>query len=64
MFKIAEAQAAEFFLDGNAVQPQSAHFWPELPGKGIGGINFRSDRGDAVCGEPSRRFAYRVRDFA
>jgi DNA-binding transcriptional LysR family regulator len=36
VFEIAEAEAAVFFLDGDAVQAQLAHFGPELALEGVG----------------------------
>ncbi len=51
VFEVAQAQAAELLLDGDTVQAECAHLWPELAGEGVGFVDPGGDRGDLVGGE-------------
>ena len=51
MVEIAEAEAAIFLLDGDAVKAEFAHGGPEVAGEPVLGIDLRRQRGDMIGGE-------------
>jgi hypothetical protein len=64
MFQIAQAEAAPFFLDGNAVQAKVAHLRPELTRKAVGLVDVGGDRRDLGGGEPGRGVPKGVDSFS
>jgi len=64
MFEIAEAEPAKFLLDGDAVEPERAHFGPQMAGEGIVGVDRCRDRRDPVAGETPRRLSDHVGGLA
>ncbi len=64
MLEIAEARAAEFLLDGDAVQAQLAHLGPQLAREPVGLVDLGGDRRDLGGGEALDLVAQRVGGFA
>ena len=64
VLEIAEAAAAVFFLDGDAVQAERADLGPEIPGELVAAVDFGGARRDFVLRERIYRLAYSVRSLA
>src|SRR5262249_51909113 len=64
MFEIAEARAAVFFFNRDAVQPECADFRPELARKFVGFVDIGGTRRDFVACEILDGFAKRIRGLA
>src|SRR6476661_260393 len=64
MLEIAEAEAAIFLLDGDAVEAECAHFGPKLARKPVLRVDLRGERGNAVGGEARGGLADRIRHLA
>ena len=64
VLEIAEAGAAIFLLDGDAVQAERADLGPEIARELIAAVDFGGARRDLVLRERIHRLAYRVRGLA
>ncbi len=64
MLEVAEAEAAIFLLDGDAVQAERAHFGPEIARETVLGVDPRRERRDTVGRETPHRLADHVRILA
>src|ERR1700754_3031431 len=60
MLEIAEARAAIFFLDRDAVQAERAHLGPQIAREFIAAVDVVGTRRDAVTGEVAHRLAQHV----
>ena len=64
MVEIAEPEPAIRLRDGDAVQPELAHFGPQLARKPVLGVDRGGERRDPVGREALGRFADHVRRLA
>src|SRR5438477_12263090 len=64
MLEVAQAGAAIFFFNRDAVKPQFAKLRPEMAGKLVGPIDFGGNRGDFSAGKRSDAIADLLRGFA
>src|SRR5690606_2020929 len=64
VLEIAEADAAIFLLDGDAVQTELSHPGPEVPREFIGAVDLRRTRSDMVLREVPHGFADRIGGLA
>ena len=64
VLEIAEAGAAIFLLDGDAVQAERADLGPEVARKLIAAVDFGGARRDFVLRERMHRLADRIRGLA
>src|SRR5262245_53378339 len=64
MVEITETGAAEFFLDGDAMQAEGAHPRPELARKRVAFVDLRGQRSNMIGRKPRRRFTDRIRGVA
>jgi len=62
--EVAQAGAAVFFLDGDAVQAERAHLRPQVAREGVGLVDLVGARRDLVVGKAPRRVAKHVDVFA
>jgi hypothetical protein len=60
VFEIAEARSAELLLDGDAVQAELAHLWPQLTREAVGPVDLGGDRCHLGRGEALDLVAQRV----
>ena len=60
MGEVAEAAAAQFFLDGDAEQAQFAKLWPQLAWERVGTVDLVGARRDLVMREAARGVAQHV----
>ena len=54
MFEIAEACAAIGFLDGDTMQAECAHAWPQVARESVGAIDVIGARLNGIAGEGAR----------
>src|SRR6188472_3436773 len=64
MFEITQTRAAELFLDGDAVQTDGSHLWPEVARELVRAVDLRCARRDLVLGEIACGRADHVGGFA
>ena len=64
VLEIAEARAAIFLLDRDAVQAERSYFGPEVARKLVAAVDFGRARRDLVLRERMHGFAYRIRGVA
>ena len=64
VLEIAEAGAAIFLLDGDAVQAERADLGPEVARELIAAVDFGGARRDLVLRKRMHRLADRIRGFA
>src|SRR5947208_3546581 len=55
MREVAHSGAAIFFFDRDAVQPERAHFGPQLDREPVGPVDFGGERRDPVLGKAADR---------
>ncbi len=64
VFEIAQARAAIFLLDGDAVQAERSDFGPEVARELVAAVDLGGARRDLVLRERMHRLADRIRGFA
>src|SRR5438874_11500214 len=64
MLEIAEAEAAPFFFDGDAVQSELTHLRPQVAREFVRFIDLGGDRFDLIFGKAPRSLADRIGHLA